>query len=217
MRYIQIVLQTCLLLFATTIHAENSCAKLVKELKNKTNIINLKGGMWGFFEKVPELREQSVDAIQLDSRINKIFFALNHLCKTEKGIPLNDLATYISRNLAEKGKDEFKSELLLLGKTPQQIDIWFKFYRYAQNHRSRTLEISKIQSALEQSIPLIERYVHLAESIFRNDSSEFIFNKTQTLNISIDKLLLQQPYLAQAMEEISHIPYWDINESTGGS
>ena len=218
MRYLQITLQTFLLILLTTsANAETSCFNWIKQLKKKTNIVNSNGGMWGYYEKAPELRTQSVDAIQLDSRISKIFFALSHLCKTEKGIPLNDLATYSSRNLAEKGKDEFKSELLLLGKTPQQIDIWFKFYRYAQNHRSRTLEISKIQSALEQSIPLIERYVHLAESIFRNDSSEFIFNKTQTLNISIDKLLLQQPYLAQAMEEISHIPYWDINESTGGS
>ena len=60
--------------------------------------------MWGYFEKVPELRKLSVDAIQLDSRINKIFFTLDYLCDTEKGIPLNDLATYISYNLSIKGK-----------------------------------------------------------------------------------------------------------------
>jgi len=173
--------------------------------------------MWGYFEKVPELRKLSVDAIQLDSRINKIFFTLDYLCDTEKGIPLNDLATYISYNLSIKGKIKFKSELLLLGKTSQQIDRWFKFHRYAQNHKSRTLETSKILNALDQSTPFIERYAQLARSISRGDSSEVTLKKTQILNISIDKLLFQQPYLAQALYEISQVPYWDVNESTGGS
>ena len=113
--------------------------------------------MWGHFERTPKLRTESAKAIQLDSRINKIFFALDYLCETEKGIPLNDLATYISLNLSKKSKNEFKSELLLIGKTPQQIDTWFKFYRYAQNKKSRTLKIIKIRNALDQSIPLIER------------------------------------------------------------
>ena len=37
------------------------------------------------------------------------------------------------------------------------------------------------------------------------------------LNKNINQLLSQQPYLAQALNEISHVPFWDINESTGGS
>ena len=218
MKYIQIIFQTILLLqFSIPADAKFSCLQTLKKLKNKKNEIVSNDGMWGYFEKVPELRVQSVDAIQLDSRINKIFFALGHLCETEKGIPLNDLATYIARNISEKGKNEFKSELLLLGKTPQQVKAWFEFYRYAQNHKSRTLKISKIHNALDQSTLFIERYAQLAEGISRGDSSEITLKKTQTLNINIDKLLSQQPYLAQALDEISHVPYWDINESTGGS
>ena len=173
--------------------------------------------MWGYFERVPELRVHSVDAIQLDSRINKIIFALNHLCETKKGIPLNDLATYIAINLSKKGKKEFKSELLLLGKTPQQIKFWFDFYYYAQNHKSRTLNISKIRNALNQSTRFIERYNQLASGISQDEPPKVILKKTQALNINIDKLLSQQPYLVQALDEISRVPYWDINESTGGS
>ena len=217
MMHLQLIIKTCLLLlFLFPAHAETSCFDFVQKLKNKTNKAFSNGGMWGYFERTPELRKRSANAIQLDSRINKIFFILNYLCETEKGIPLNDLAAYISHNLAKKGKSEFKSELLLLGKTPQQIEIWFEFYRYAQPHKSRTLKISKIQSALDQSAHLIERYVQLTEGIFQGSSSELVI-KTQTLSISIDKILSQQPYLAQALEEISHVPYWDINESTGGS
>jgi len=70
---------------------------------------------------------------------------------------------------------------------------------------------------LDQSIPLIERYIQLAEDISRGDGSELTLKKTQVLNLNIDQLFEQQPYISQALEEISHVPYWDINESTGGS
>ena len=33
----------------------------------------------------------------------------------------------------------------------------------------------------------------------------------------IDKFFSSDPYITQALDEISHVPYWDINESTGGS
>jgi len=218
MQYIQSIALTFLLFFyVTSTNAEPSCLELVKQLDKRRNIISSNGGMWGYFERVPKLRARSVEAIQLDSRINKIFFALGHLCATENGIPLNDLATYIGGNVSEKGINEFKSELLLLGKTPQQIKIWFEFYHYAQKHKSRTLKISKIHNALDKSTLYIEKYTQLAEGISRGDSPEIILEKTRALNFNIDILLTQQPYLTQALEEISHFPYWDINESTGGS
>ena len=97
------------------------------------------------------------EAMQLDSRVNKILFLLNHLCETQSGIPLTPLAIYLSQNLAEKGEDKFKAELLAIGKTPQQIDEAFEFCRYAENQISRTLIIHKIQTAIDRSIPLIER------------------------------------------------------------
>ena len=101
----------------------------------KKNTVIAIGGLWRIFEQVPELRKWSVDAIQLDSRINKIFFALDHLCETQEGIPLNDLATYISRSVTKMGKSNFKNELMLLGKTPQEIDSWFQFFHYSKNHK----------------------------------------------------------------------------------
>ena len=218
MRHLQAILQICLLTFLTiSAHAEPSCFILVKQLEKKKSTADSNGGMWGYYEKSQELRDYSAHAIQLDSRINKIFFALYYLCETEKGIPLNDLATYISRNLSVKGKNEFRSELLLIGKTHEQIDTWFEFYRYAINHTSRTLIFSKIRNALDQSSLLVDDYVQLAIDVSQEESSEDILKKTQALITSMNKLLTQQPYLAQALNEISHVPFWDTNESTGGS
>ena len=213
-----ILKQICLLfLFQISAYADPSCFDLVNQLKKEKHFINLNGGMWGYFEKVPELKFQSVDAIQLDSRINKIFFALEYLCETKNGIPLNDLATYISNNIKEKGVVKFKSELFLIGKTPEEIDIWLQFYDFSINNELRVLNFSKIRAAVNQATPLIKSYIELAENISSGYPSNEIFRKTKNLNKDIIGLLSQQPYLAQALDEMSHFPYWDINESTGGS
>ena len=218
MTYRQAISQICLLiLFTISVHAESSCFGLVKQLEKKKSVADYNGGMWRYYEKTQELRDSSSHAIQLDSRINKIFFALFYLCETEKGIPLNDLATYISRNLSIKKKNEFRAELLLIGKTPEQIDTWFEFYQYAVNNTSRALIFSKIRTALDQSSLFVDDYVQLVTNTSQEESSKNVLKKTKTLIKNIDKLLSEQPYLAQALNEISHIPFWDINESTGGS
>lgn len=215
---ILIFLQTILLMaYASFAHAELSCLELVKQLENKRENVDTNGGIWGYFEKNSFLRKRSAEALQLDSRINKIFFILNYLCETKNGIPLNDLAIYISRNLTGKSEDVFKAELLVLGKTSQQIDNWFNFYRYAQNHRLRTLENSTIRNTINESTSLIKSYARLAKNISRVHSPELLLQKTRILVISIDHFLANDPYITQALEEISHVPYWDINESTGGS
>jgi hypothetical protein len=129
-------------------NAETTCLDKVKALELKRNYSVPIGGMWGYFEKNFNLKEIPTEAIQLDSRINKLFFILNHLCETQNGIPRTPLAIYLSKNISQKGKDQFKNELLVLGKTPQQIKEWFDFCSYAESHASRTLLDSKIQKAI---------------------------------------------------------------------
>jgi hypothetical protein len=57
----------------------------------------------------------------------------------------------------------------------------------------------------------------LAEIISGGSSPDLSLQKALSLQLEIDQLLKEQPYLAQALEEISEVPYWDINESSGGS
>ena len=155
-------------------------------------------------------------AIQLDSRINKILFLLNHLCNTRNGIPLTPLAIYLSENLATKGEIEFKAELLSIGKTPKQINKWFEFCRYAENHMSRTLIMDRIKIATDQSTPLVEEYVQLAGIISRKASPRKSLKMARKLTVKLDQFLYNQPYIAQALEETSHVPYLDITEGDLG-
>ncbi|SVB57494.1 uncharacterized protein METZ01_LOCUS210348 [marine metagenome] len=210
MKYIQISAQTIFLFIMPLIgNAETTCLDKVKTLELKRNHAASIGGMWGYFEKNFNLKKIPVEAIQLDSRINKIFFLLSHLCETQNGIPLTPLAIYISKNLSNKGEDKFKDELLLLGKTPQQIKEWFEFSNYSENHASRTLINSEIQKAIDQSATLIMRYLQLTEIIPHGNSLKESFQKMKNLTIDVDHLLSNQPYLSQALEETSHFLYWD--------
>ena len=184
------------------------------ELKRDHAVTN--GGIWGYFEKNFTLNKIPAEALQVDSRINKIFFLLNHLCKTQNGVPLTPLAIYVSKNISQKGEDKFKDELLVLGKTPQRIKEWFDFCKYALNHASRQLLHSEIQKAIDQSSPLVIRYVKLTEIKTSGNSPEKYFQKIKILMEQADQLLTSQPYLRKALEETSHYLYWDISEGDLG-
>ena len=203
--------------FVSTAIANPSCHELFTPLIKTNDSIALNGGLWGYFEKDPFLRKYSTQAVQLDSRINKVFFLLNYLCETKNGIPFNDLATYISRSITNKGQPAFKEELIILGKTSKQINNWFNFFMFAQSHRFRTLNSSTIRATINKAIPLINNYVSLEKNINQSIQSKVILKNTGTLRIKIDRFFSSDPYITQALDEISHVPNWDINESTGGS
>ena len=217
MKYFQIFLQVALfIMLVVPVHAKPDCLDKVRYLELKKENVALHRGIWGYFETNPALKKQSVVAIQLDSRVNKILFLLNHLCQTKHGIPLTPLAIYLSQNLAAKGEIAFKAELLSIGKTPQQVDKWFEFCRYAENNMSRVLIIAQIHKAIDQSTPLLEDYVQLAGIISRKGSPKKSIEMAKKLTINIDQLLYTQPYFTQALEETSHVLFWDTTEGDLG-
>ena len=88
---------------------------------------------------------------------------------------------------------------------------------FAQSHRFRTLNSSTIQATINKAIPLINNYVSLEKNINQSKQAKVILKNTGALRVKIDRFLSSDPYITQALDEISHVPYWDINESTGGS
>ena len=213
------ILSQCIIIasFSSATYAYPPCSELITSLFKSTNNIDFNGGLWEYFEKDSFLHKHSAEAIQLESRINKIFFSLNHLCKTKDGIPFNDLATYLSQSISQKGEAAFKEELINLGKTTKQIINWFNFFEYAQANRFRILDSSLIHSTINRSTLLINNYTSMTKNINQATSSEIIFEQTRILIEQIDSFLSSDPYIIKALDEISHVPYWDINESTGGS
>lgn len=192
------------------------CNSQLSPLKKTKNAIIGDGGMWGIFERHKVLREQSTKAIQLDSKIQQLVWLLNYLCQTAEGVPLNELATYLTENLKEKSKPQFKKELIILGKSEAEIDLWFVFSEVSRKNATRKLNMKTIYNSIQKSLPLLQKYKTLAEEVDqspnKNQSKE-----ADSLYQKIEQLESSDPYLAQALLETSQVPHWDVDESTGGS
>lgn len=172
--------------------------------------------MWGLFERDKALRQESSKAIQLDSKIQQLVWLLNYLCETVDGVPLNELAVYLTENLKEKSKPQFKKELIILGKSEAEIDLWFTFSDISIKNKIRKLNAESIYNSIQKALPLMQQYKRLAEEVGQSPNTKQIEN-AGTLYRKIEQLESSDSYLAQALRETSQVPHWDIDESTGGS
>jgi hypothetical protein len=192
------------------------CQSELIPLKKAKNAIIEEGGLWAVFEQSTVLRNQSSKAIQLDSKIQELVWLLDYLCKTTEGVPLNELATYLNENLKEKNKPQFRKELIILGKSEAEIDIWFTFSKISLKNETRKLDMETISNSIQKALPLIQQYQRLAENIEQSSNIHQIEN-VDKLYREIEQLKSSDSYLAQALLETSQVPHWDIDESTGGS
>jgi hypothetical protein len=207
------------IIFAGTARGQTSVQKCGDQLSPLTKIkeaIIGDGGMWGIFERHKALRNQSNKAIQLDSKVQQLVWLLDYLCTTTDGVPLNELATYLNENLKEKSKPLFKKELMVLGKSEAEIDLWFVFSEIALKNKNRKLNIETIYTSIQKAHPLLQKYKTLAEEVDQSPNEQQIEN-VDTLYQEIEQLESTDSYLAQALHETSQVPHWDIDESTGGS
>ena len=174
-------------------------------------------GIWGLFEKNRALQGNSVVAINLDKKVNSIIFHLEYLCDTLNGIPMNEVARYVRDGINKNGEKDFRKELIILGKSKADIDIWFEFTRYSIKNEDRPLELNNIFESIKNSVPFIHSYVSLAEKINRREIDGSIVKSVGALSRKIDYFFETDKYMNQALNENKNIPYVDINESSGGS
>ena len=193
------------------------CHNSIKPLHQKRERVAELDGIWGLFEKNRELQGHSIIAINLDKKVNSIIFHLQYLCDTLNGIPMNEVARYVRDGIHKKGKEEFRKELIILGKSNSEINIWFEFTRFSLKNENRSLNIELIFDSIKKSIPHINTYASLAEKIDRNEIDESIPKQVADLANQLDELFENDKYLNKALVENANIPYVDINESTGGS
>ena len=193
------------------------CHTHIKPLHIKREQVAELDGIWGLFEKNRQLQGHSVIAINLDKKINSIIFHLEYLCNTLNGIPMNEVARYVHDGINEKGKENFRKELIILGKSETEIDIWFEFTRFSLKNKNRPLKLQAILNSIKKSIPYINAYASMAEKINRHEIDESIPNNVADLTQKLENLFKNDKYLSKALSENDNIPYVDINESTGGS
>ena len=172
--------------------------------------------MWAVFERYKLFRDDSSKAIQLDSKIQQLIWLLDYLCSTVEGVPFTELADYLTENLKEKSKPQFKKELIILGKTETEIDIWFTFSDISLKNKTRKLNLKTIYSSIQKAAPFIQQYKRLTVEIEQSQNTKQL-EGVDKLYREIEQLESSDSYIAQALLETSQVPYWDIDESTGGS
>jgi hypothetical protein len=200
----------------------SECHSHIKPLHIERERVAELDGIWGLFEKNRELQGNSAIAIDLDKKINSIIFHLQYLCDTLHGIPMNEVARYVRDGIDAKGEEGFRKELIILGKTEAEIDIWFEFTRFSIKNKERTLKLKFILNSIKGSTFFIDNYVSLAQKIDRHKIEESLKmgsfkNHVIELSKNIEGFVKSDPYLHQALIENANIPYYDINESSGGS
>lgn len=198
------------------------CHAHIKPLHIKRERVAELDGIWGLFEKNRELQGNSAIAIDLDKKINSIIFHLQYLCDTLNGIPMNEVARYVRDGIETKGEEGFREELIILGKTEAEIEIWFEFTRFSLKNKERPLKLESILKSIKDSSSYINSYVSLALKIDRRETEDSLKmgsfkNHVIDLSKKIEGFFKSDPYLHQALRENANIPYYDINESSGGS
>ena len=195
----------------------SQCHAQIKPLHLQRERVAQLDGMWGLFEKNRELQNNSVAAINLDRKVNSIIFHLEYLCDTLNGIPMNEVARYVRDGINENGKDNFRKELIILGKNEAEIKIWFEFTDFSLKNEERSLNLNTILQSITNSAPFINLYAALAQKINRREIDDSIVKNVSELSSKIELLFKTDSYMNQALTENKNIPYVDINESTGGS
>ena len=195
----------------------SQCHAQIKPLHLQRERVAQLDGMWGLFEKNRELQNNSVAAINLDRKVNSIIFHLEYLCETLNGIPMNEVARYVRDGINEYGEDNFRKELIILGKNEAEIKIWFEFTDFSLKNEERSLNLNTIFQSITNSAPFINLYAALAQKINRRQIDDSIVKNVSELSSKIELLFETDSYMNQALTENKNIPYVDINESTGGS
>ena len=195
----------------------SQCHAQIKPLHLQRERVAQLDGMWGLFEKNRELQNNSVAAINLDRKVNSIIFHLEYLCETLNGIPMNEVARYVRDGINEYGEDNFRKELIILGKNEAEIKIWFEFTDFSLKNEERSLNLNTIFQSITNSAPFINLYAALAQKINRREIDDSIVKNVSELSSKIELFFETDSYMNQALTENKNIPYVDINESTGGS
>ncbi len=194
-----------------------SCQKTTQSLKTKKEVAAEDGGVWARFESVGASSDQSLIALRLDSKINYLLNALDYICETLGGVPLNDLAIFVNKGVSRLGTEGFKEHQVFLGKPPTEVNIWIQFAQYAKTIENRTLDMPSVLHTLGRAEKIIDQYLELWKKLSSVNNAAVATNETKTLLQRTNEFFTDDPTASQARLEQSKVPYWDVNESSGGS
>jgi len=192
------------------------CLSQLKPIQKKVEFVDQAGGVWGLFEKFKTLRVQSTQGLKLDQALKKLLYNLEYLCTTLHGVPLNELASFVTGKIQTMGKTGFRDEMIHLGKPPQEVDSWLIFADFALQVEHRSLNPESVQRSILHAGDYFDRYKKLAQEIDRSPLRKQ-GEAAGLLIREIETFFKSDANVKRAVFENSRVPYWDIDENYGGS
>lgn len=201
-------------------HAEENrdrCMALLRPIATKSDAVNQRGGLWTIFEESTILKSKSSVALRLDRKIGTLLFTLEYLCNTLDGVPLNDLAVYVSENLATLGEEKFRAHLAQMGENNLAVDTWIQFTKKSIELQKRKLNFESVKASIGKAEPLLNQWLEiLRKSQAPEENAQTTIQQTAALTDAIEALLTQDANAIMAIIEYSAVPHREMDNSSGG-
>jgi hypothetical protein len=181
----------------------DSCLKSVTPMEKRRDAVQREGGLWGHMEQAG-LQTYSPIGMLVDTKLNKMVFALRHLCRTAKGVPYDDLARFMNERLETKGEATLRAEFKEMGKEPATIERYFEFNKAAKIANARVLDLAAVHRAVVQGELFIAKYEEFAGKLRAKDTATV--GDVQALHDALDEFLGKDPLMLLAVREDSMSP-----------
>ena len=182
------------------------CVALLHPLESKVEEVKDRGGIWGMFDQNYKVRNHAAMTLKLDSKITVLIVRLNHLCATQDGVPLEEIAQILVPRLKAEGEKAVIEDLINLGHFEEEAEKLIAYARFAESNLNRKLEFDQISKTITASQPFANRFVELSKKIGEIES-ETILTESKVLISDIEKFLRTKPYLVLADKENAEIPH----------
>ncbi len=192
----------------TKVQDRASCLKQAEAMDKTRTAVQVNGGLWTWFEKHETLRPYSDKGMQLDSNINKLVFALRHLCETAKGVPVDPFVRQLNARVDERGLEKVRQELIDLGKAPADAEIWLNFSERSRQKKNRVVEYPVIQVLIGKGASLVKKYDELSKRTVSKDNLDASLSEAQTLLTVLKELLEGDETLVMALDEDVKLPFF---------
>ena len=204
--FMQLLFIICVSSITVNAAEKPSCISLLHPLESKVEEIKGQGGIWGMFDQNYQVRNHATVTLKLDSKIMILIVRLNHLCATQNGVPLEEIAQILLPQLKAKGKQVLMEDLINLGHFEEEAEKLIAYARFAESNLNRKLEFDQITKAIKGSQTFVNRLVSIFKKIGTVES-EKIMTDSKALISDIEKFLATDAYLVLADKENAEIPH----------
>ena len=190
---------------------QKSCLKATEQIEMIKNEVQRDGGLWGGLEQAEGLKNYSPVGMQVDSRINKISHALQHLCSSAQGLNYSPLAIFVLKELKTQSEEELKKKLIARGEPKAEVDIILNYAKVAQSSKKRKIHYKAIQKSFDKGKLYIEYYRKFFSRLKSATTAEQIMPDIKAYQEELDKFMSQDKNIKMAIREDFAKPYWMLD------